>query len=54
MSRTQTEFNIVPAYNGDSILIKTFDESEKEFVILIDGGTSATFDYSLKKKLKEI
>lgn len=49
MHRTQTEINILPAYNGDSILIKTLDENEKEFIILIDGGTSATFDYSLKK-----
>ncbi|WP_282076214.1 ComEC/Rec2 family competence protein [Maribacter aquivivus] len=54
MSRTQTEFTILPAYNGDSILIKTFDENKEEFIILIDGGTPSTFDYSLKKNLKGI
>jgi beta-lactamase superfamily II metal-dependent hydrolase len=54
MSRTQTEFTILPAFNGDSILIKTFDKNKDEFIILIDGGTPATFDYSLKQKLDEI
>jgi beta-lactamase superfamily II metal-dependent hydrolase len=54
MIRIKTEFNILPAYNGDCILIKTFDKQGNEFVILIDGGTSATFEYSLKKKLKGI
>jgi beta-lactamase superfamily II metal-dependent hydrolase len=54
MSRIQTVLSILPAYNGDSILIRTFDENKEEFIILIDGGTSATFDYSLKKNLKGI
>ncbi|WP_299674209.1 ComEC/Rec2 family competence protein [uncultured Tenacibaculum sp.] len=54
MSRTQTELTILPAYNGDSILIKTFDKNKQEFIILIDGGTPSTFDYSLKKNLNEI
>jgi beta-lactamase superfamily II metal-dependent hydrolase len=54
MSKNQTEFIILPAFNGDSILIKTFDENKDEFIILIDGGTPATFDYSLKKKLNGI
>ena len=54
MSRTQTEFTILPAYNGDSILIKTFDENNEEFIILVDGGTPSTFDYSLKKKITSI
>ena len=54
MSRTQTEFTILPAYNGDSILIKTFNENKKEFIILIDGGTTGTFDYYLKKNLNVI
>lgn len=51
MFRTQTEITTLPAYNGDSILIKTFDKNKEEFIILIDGGTSSTFDYSLKKNL---
>lgn len=54
MTRNQTELNILPAYNGDSILIKTFDEKNVEFIILIDGGTPSTFQYSLKKQLTEI
>ncbi len=54
MLRTQTEFTILPAYKGDSILIKTFDENKEEFIILIDGGTSATFEHSLKKHLNLI
>lgn len=52
MIRTQTELNILPAFNGDSILIKTYDEKNNEFIILIDGGTPSTFEYSLKKHLK--
>lgn len=54
MTRTQTELNILSAYNGDSILIKTYDENNKEITILIDGGTPSTFEYFLKKQLKEI
>ncbi|WP_313578880.1 ComEC/Rec2 family competence protein [Chishuiella sp.] len=54
MTRNQTELNILPAYNGDSILIKTYNENNVEFVILVDGGTPLTFEYSLKKQLKEI
>lgn len=54
MLRNQTELNILPAYHGDSILIKTFDKNKEEFIILIDGGTTSTFDYSLKKKLNDI
>ncbi|MGX9986843.1 ComEC/Rec2 family competence protein [Soonwooa purpurea] len=54
MTRTQTELNILPAYNGDSILIKTYDENNEEYVILVDGGTPSTFEYALKKQLKEI
>jgi len=52
--RTQTELNILPAFNGDSILIKTYYENNKEFIILIDGGTPSTFEYSLKKNLKDL
>jgi beta-lactamase superfamily II metal-dependent hydrolase len=54
MTRTQTELNILPAYNGDSILIKTYVENNEEFIILVDGGTSSTFEYTLKKNLNEI
>lgn len=54
MKRINTEFSILKAFNGDCILIKTYTLNNKEFIILIDGGTSSTFDYSLKKELKEI
>ena len=54
MPENQTEIKILPAYNGDSILIKTFDENQEEFIILIDGGTPSTFEYSLKKHLKGV
>lgn len=54
MTRTQTEFNILPAYNGDSILIRTYNVDNEEFVILVDGGTSSTFEYSLKFFLERI
>lgn len=54
MTRDQTEFNILPAYNGDCILIKTYVENNVEFIILVDGGTPSTFEYSLKNNLKKI
>ncbi|WP_066223720.1 ComEC/Rec2 family competence protein [Formosa haliotis] len=54
MIRIETELNILPANNGDSILIKTYDKNRNEVIILIDGGTPTTFKYSLKKHLKEI
>ncbi|WP_333624560.1 MBL fold metallo-hydrolase [Sphingobacterium siyangense] len=54
MKRNQTEFTILPAYHGDSILIKTFNEDHEDFIILIDGGTALTFDYTLKKQLINI
>ncbi|WP_162056135.1 ComEC/Rec2 family competence protein [Pontibacter pamirensis] len=54
MTRTKTEFNILHAFHGDSILIKTFDTNLHEFVILIDGGTAQTFRYSLKEQLKDL
>jgi beta-lactamase superfamily II metal-dependent hydrolase len=54
MTRTETEFNVLPAFSGDSILIKTYVEDNVEFIILIDGGTPSTFEYSLKNHLKEI
>ena len=54
MQRNSTEFLVLPAYHGDCILIKTYDTSENEFVILVDGGTSQTYRYSLKKELEKI
>ncbi len=54
MPRTKTELNILPSFNGDSILIKSFDSSNKEIIILIDGGTPSTFEHFLKNQLKDI
>ncbi|WP_160136624.1 ComEC/Rec2 family competence protein [Chryseobacterium sp. c4a] len=54
MKREKTEFKILEAYHGDSILIKTYDKDFNEFIILIDGGTATTFRYSLKKELNNI
>lgn len=54
MKRDFTEFAVLPAYHGDCILIKTFDDNNEEFNILIDGGTAQTFRYTLKAELKDI
>lgn len=54
MKRNETEFAVLPAYHGDCILIKTFDNDNNEFVILVDGGTSQTFRYFLKNELGQI
>lgn len=54
MKRNKTDFVVLPAFHGDCILIKTYDIEHDEFIILIDGGTSQTFRYSLKDELKNI
>ncbi len=51
MRRDKTEFAILPAFHGDCIFIKTFDQNNEEFNILIDGGTAQTFRYSLRNML---
>lgn len=54
MVSKKTELNILPAFHGDCILIKTYDRGDKEYNILIDGGTSQTFKYSLKSALENL
>ncbi len=49
-----TQIKILKAQHGDCILIKTFDAERNPYNILVDGGTSSTFKYSLKKELKDI
>jgi len=49
-----TQIFILPANNGDSFIIRTFDSQAKEFNILIDGGTKSTFEAVLRKELKKI
>lgn len=50
----KTEIFILQAHHGDCTLIKTFDSNNAPFNILIDGGTSMSFDFSLRKELKSI
>ena len=54
MKRSQTEFAILPAFHGDCIFVKTFDENNKEYAILIDGGTAQTYRYSLRPELEKV
>lgn len=54
MKREETEFALLPAYHGDCILVKTIDNDNNEFIILIDGGTAQTFKYFLKRELEQI
>jgi len=49
-----TSIKILKAFHGDCILIRVINEMQQEFTILIDGGTSKTFDFSLKKELRSI
>lgn len=42
------------AFHGDCILIKTFDMHGAPFNILVDGGPSKTFQYTLNKELTDI
>lgn len=50
----KTEISILKAYEGDCMLIQTFDEAKNPYTILIDGGASKTFDFSLRKQLETI
>jgi beta-lactamase superfamily II metal-dependent hydrolase len=54
MTRDTTIFSVLKAFHGDAIIIKTFNNKNKECVILIDGGTAQTFRYSLKNELTSI
>lgn len=54
MGSNTTSINVLQAFHGDSLLIKTYDENGNEFIILIDGGTAQTFKYSLKSALSKI
>ena len=54
MGNLQSNFKILKAFNGDSILIKSLTSKDEEFTLLIDGGTSSTFSYTLKKELIQL
>jgi beta-lactamase superfamily II metal-dependent hydrolase len=50
----RSQLLILPAFHGDCLILKTFDAIGSPFTMLIDGGTSATFESSLKNVLREI
>jgi len=50
----RSQLLVLPAFHGDCLILKTFDAKGCPFAMLIDGGTSSTFDLSLKRALKEI
>lgn len=49
-----TEIKVLKAFHGDCILIKTFDDQGSPFNILIDGGPSKTYKYTLRDEIKNI
>ncbi|REA63420.1 hypothetical protein DSL64_02945 [Dyadobacter luteus] len=50
----KTKVSILKAYHGDCIIIQTKDQAGNDFNIVIDGGTSKTFDSALKQSLKKL
>ena len=50
----ETQIKILKAFHGDCILIKTFDAQGSPYNILVDGGTSKTFEQSLRQELSDI
>lgn len=50
----RTQVLVLPANNGDSIIVKTFDSQARPFNIVIDGGTAGTFEQVLKKELRDL
>lgn len=47
------EFKLLLANNGDAIHLRTKDEKERFYNILIDGGTVETYSYKNKKGKSE-
>lgn len=50
----KTQVLVLPAYHGDSIIVKTIDSNGNPFRMLIDGGTAKTFDDTLKKEVRKL
>jgi beta-lactamase superfamily II metal-dependent hydrolase len=50
----QSVIHFLKAYHGDCLFIQSFDAEGNDFNILIDGGTAATFEFSLLPLLKKI
>jgi beta-lactamase superfamily II metal-dependent hydrolase len=49
-----TTVKILKAFHGDSILIQTQDADGVEFNILVDGGPSQAFEFTLKRELASL
>lgn len=49
----KTRLNVLKAHHGDSIIIETYDEKDRKFTILIDGGPSETFRTALVQELEK-
>ncbi|MCX2485698.1 MBL fold metallo-hydrolase [Pedobacter sp. MR2016-24] len=50
----KSQLLVLPAFNGDCLIMKTFDRSGNPFIMLIDGGTAATFDARLKREIRQL
>jgi beta-lactamase superfamily II metal-dependent hydrolase len=50
----KTQVLVLPAYHGDSIIVKTFDCHGNPFNMVIDGGTAKTYDDTLKRELSKL
>ena len=50
----KTQILVLPAYHGDSFIVKTTDEGGNPFNMLIDGGTAKTYDDTLKRELRKL
>lgn len=48
----KSQLLVLPAFNGDCMIVKTFNQLGDPFVMLIDGGTASTFDACLKKEIR--
>ncbi|MGY4537412.1 beta-lactamase superfamily II metal-dependent hydrolase [Mucilaginibacter sp. UYNi724] len=51
---SKTQVLVLPAYHGDSIIVKTIDGDGKPFYMVIDGGTAKTYDDTLKLELRKL
>jgi len=50
----KTQVLVLPAYHGDSIIVKTIDSNGNPFSMLIDGGTAKTYDDTLKNEVRKL
>ena len=50
----KTVLRILKAHNGDSLILKTYTSDNRDYTIVVDGGTSQTFSDTLKNELKRL